>query len=170
MKLQKVNVDIQIKSKEIKLVPIAELKYNDKNRNQHSEEQIEQLSKIIRYQGFRSPVIVSTLSGLVVAGHGRLLAAAKLGMALIPAIYQDFEDSEQEFLAGVSDNAIASQSMLDLPNIHQDLKDMGPFDLDLLGIKDFEFTPSELDVNVSEPGIGEGINLNQCPNCGHMLK
>lgn len=64
-----------------KIVPVGEVKPNPKNPNQHPEEQIDLLAKIIQAQGWRAPVTVSTLSGLVVRGHGRLMAAIHAGLS-----------------------------------------------------------------------------------------
>lgn len=140
-------------------VNIGEIKPNPKNRNLHSEEQIERLSKIIRYQGFRQPVIISKRSGLLVAGHGRLLAAKALGMESVPAIHQEFDSDDQEYAAGISDNSIALWSDLDLFSINEDLSllDGQNFDLDLLGIEDFSLEPKTW-------------NKKPCPQCGYDYK
>lgn len=133
-----------IQAKDIKLELVSKLKPNPKNRNKHPEEQIERLCEIIRYQGFRQPVVVSNRTGLVVAGHGRLLAAKKLKIKEVPVVYQDFEDEEQEYAFGVSDNAIASWAELDLSGINTDMAELGPdFDIDMLGLKDFVLEPAE---------------------------
>lgn len=130
--------------KEIKWVPINEIKPNKKNRNSHSEEQIKRLADIITYQGFRTPLIVSNRTGLLVAGHGRLLAAKQLSLKSVPVSYQDFDSEEQEYAAGISDNAIASWSELDLSGINQDIPELGPdFNLEMLGIKDFVLEPAD---------------------------
>lgn len=132
------------KAIEISTVPIREVKPNPKNRNKHSSEQIDRLCEIIKYQGFRTPLIVSTRSGLLVAGHGRLLAAKQLKLDEVPVIYQDFDSEEQEYAAQVSDNAIASWAELDLSGINFDLPNLGPdFDINMLGIKDFELEPAD---------------------------
>lgn len=135
---------IEIQSKDIKLVPIDQIKANPANRNSHSSEQIDRLAKIIQYQGFRNPLIVSNRTGLVVAGHGRLMAAQKLGLTELPVMYQDFKDSDAEYAAMVSDNAIASWSELDLAGINADMADLGPMDLELMGLPDFKVDPAEL--------------------------
>jgi DNA modification methylase len=132
---------LKINANKIELVPLKDIKLNPKNRNKHSPEQIAQFVKILRYQGNRNPGVISNRSGLLVAGEGRYLAMKEAGETHMPVMFQDFEDEEQEYLYGISDNAIASQAALDLAEIHVDLKDMGPFDLDLLGIKDFQFEP-----------------------------
>ena len=56
-------------------IAISELKPNPRNPNTHPKEQIELLAKIIKKTGWRSPITVSTLSGMIVKGHGRLMAA-----------------------------------------------------------------------------------------------
>ena len=57
------------------IVPIGQLRPNPKNPNKHPQEQIEKLGKIIRGSGWRNQITVSTRSGLIVKGHGRLLSA-----------------------------------------------------------------------------------------------
>lgn len=130
--------EIVNRSKNIKEIPIEEIKENPKNRNQHTADQIDRLVEIIEYQGFRNPLIISNRTGLLVAGHGRLKAALKLEMKKLPVIFQDFDDEYQEYAAMTADNAIASWADIDLAAINMDFKDLGPdMDLDQLGIKDF---------------------------------
>lgn len=149
-----------IRAKDIAIVSVKDLRPNHKNRNIHTPAQIERLTEIIRYQGFRNPLIVSNRSGLVVAGHGRLMAAKKLGLKEVPVLFQDFDSEEQEYAAQVSDNSIASWAELDLAGINADLGDLGPgFDLDMLGLKSFEL----------EPADKEKKNDKQCPHCGGEL-
>ena len=57
------------------IVDITKLKPNPKNPNTHPKEQIELLSEVIMKTGWRAPITISTLSGLIVKGHGRLSAA-----------------------------------------------------------------------------------------------
>ncbi len=130
---------MQVRCSYDELVPIAQLKANPKNPNTHSKDQIKRLAQIMKYQGIRNPVIVSQLSGYVVAGHGRLEAAELNGWDTFPVNYQEFTGPEQEYAALVSDNSIAEWSALDLSSINSEVPDLGPdFDIDLLGIEDFE--------------------------------
>lgn len=152
------------------LLPIDELKPSPKNRNKHPPEQIDRLADLIRFQGFRQPVIVSTRSGFIVTGHGRVEAAKKLGMDRVPVIFQDFDSDEAEYAFQVSDNAIASWAELDLAGINADLPDLGPdFDLNLLAIKNFTLDPSELKTieGAEELQASEFDNFqHECPKCG----
>lgn len=135
---------MEIQSKEIVLMPIDSLIFNPKNNNSHPKEQIERLEKLITYQGFRNPVVVSKRSGFVIAGHGRIEAARNIGMKEVPVMVQDFENEAQEYAYLTSDNAIQSWSSLDLSKVNTEMLDLGPdFDIDLLGIKDFVIEPIE---------------------------
>lgn len=119
-------------------VPIGELKSDPKNRNKHSKEQIERLVKLIQFQGWRWPIIVSKQDGLIKAGHGRLLAARKMGLKTVPVSYQDFLTEEQAKAFQVSDNEISRWAELDLPGLNEDIVGLGPdFDLELLGLENF---------------------------------
>lgn len=145
------------RAEEIKIVAIKDIIPNSKNRNNHPPEQIERLKKIIEYQGFRVPIIISNQSGRLVAGHGRLLAAKALGLEQVPALYQDFESDEQEYAAGISDNSVAAWAELDLSGINTDIGDLGPdFDIDFLGLKNFEIEPADrLDPEKEWQGLPE---------------
>lgn len=96
------------------------------------------------FYGWRHPIIVSNQSGLIVAGHGRLEAAKKLGREKVPVHFQEFQSEEEELGFLTSDNAIASWAELDLGTINNFVPDLGPdFDIDLLGIKDFVLEPAD---------------------------
>jgi hypothetical protein len=156
----------------IEWVDINTLVAHPQNRNKHTESQILRLAEIIKYQGWRHPIIVSELSGKIVAGHGRWMAAKKIGLQKVPVHFQSFQSKEQEYAFLVSDNAIASWAELDLSGINLDLPELGPdFDIDLLGIEDFVLEPAEL----PEPSLkGEpkdkDTDMITCPNCGCLIE
>jgi hypothetical protein len=127
----------------IEWVEIGRLTPNLKNPNKHSKEQIERLTQIIKYQGWRHPIIVDK-NYTIWAGHGRLLAAKKLRLEKVPIHVQEFIDEDQAYAFLVSDNAIASWAELDLSAINLQIPEFDPeFDIDLLGIKDFEIEPAD---------------------------
>lgn len=133
---------IEIHCRYDELLPIHEVKFHPKNRNNHPKDQIERLAEILKYQGWRYPIKISNLSGCIVSGHGRVLAARHLDLDTVPVQRQDYETEEQEYADLISDNSIASWSELDLSSINSDIVDLGPdFNIDLLGIKDFIVEP-----------------------------
>ena len=158
---------LEIKCSYTKLVPLSELKPFSRNRNSHSEEQIERLGKLLSYHGQRRPIIVSTLSGEIVAGNGTFFAMQKIGATEAAVDFQDFENSDAEYTFSVSDNAISEWSEIDLAGINADLADLGPFDLDLLGLKDFKVDVSEIENTSVELDESEFQEFqHECPKCG----
>lgn len=105
-----------------KLVKIDELLAHPKNPNTHPQNQIKLLAQNIRYHGWRQAIVVSKLSGYIVAGHGRLEAAKELGVSIVPVEYQDFASEDNELAVLVGDNRLAELSSLDLNSL-QDIVD-----------------------------------------------
>lgn len=156
-------MDIKIRCAHQKMVPVAELRPHPKNRNSHSDEQVARLAQIFEYQGVRHPIKVSLLSGYITSGHGRLMAAKKLGMQEFPVDFQEYESEEMEYGDLVADNSIALWSELDMAGINEDLIDLGPdFDIDLLGIDNFK-----LDLN-GDTAI-EDKKEKFCPHCNGVI-
>lgn len=118
--------------------PIVKVIPNPRNPNQHPENQIELLAKIVASQGWRSPITVSRRSGFVVRGHGRIMAAVKLGVSEVPVDFQDYRNEGEEWADLIADNRIAELSSNDrglLKDILEELDD-GAFDMDLTGFDD----------------------------------
>jgi site-specific DNA-methyltransferase (adenine-specific) len=127
-----------------KMLPVSEFRGFPNNPNLHSKEQVERLAKILEYQGIRAPVVISNLSGHCVKGHGTVKAIIKNGWTEIPIVYQDFSDHDQEYAYVVSDNSIASWADLDFALINNEIPEFSPdFDIDMLGIEDFEIEPAD---------------------------
>ena len=137
-----------------KLVKIEELIPHPKNPNTHPQSQIKILAQNIRYHGWRHPIVVSKLSGYIVAGHGRLEAAKELGVSIVPVEYQNFASEDNELAVLVGDNRLAELSSLDLNGL-QDIIDgfkASDFDTILAG-----FEPTDLDALLGEqkPDFGD---------------
>lgn len=144
---------MEVKAKKIEMVSPKSLKQNPENNNRHSIEQLNRLEKIIKKQGFRVPIIVSTRSGFVVCGHARLDVALKLNMEKVPVIYQDFENEKMEYAHLTADNEIARWAELDRHLVYEKIKEFDDFNIDLLGIENFE--PDTIKVDEIEVGSGE---------------
>lgn len=155
---------VAIKIDKIVLVDIDKLKPMPSNRNKHGNDQIQRLAQLYKYQGMRTPIIVSNQSGFIVAGHGRHLAAIRAGLRQVPVSFQDFENAEQEYAFGVSDNAVSLWAELDKAGINEDLQEFNPaFDLDMLGILDFKLDLSEIEKKEKSK------KEQECPECGHTF-
>ena len=123
------------------IVPIGQLRANPKNPNKHPQDQLEKLGKIIRGNGWRNPITVSTRSGLIVKGHGRLLTAELEELKEVPVEYQNYESEEAELADLTADNRIAELAEMDskmLADIFADI-DTGAIDFELSGYTDKEY-------------------------------
>jgi hypothetical protein len=96
------------------IIPVGEVKPNPGNPNKHPDEQIKKLAYVVESNGWRNPIVVSTRSGLIVKGHGRLMAAVKLGKCAVPVEYQDYESEAAELADLMADNRIAELSSINV--------------------------------------------------------
>src|SRR5580700_5853080 len=86
-----------------KLVPWA------RNPRTHSDAQITQIAASIAEFGFNNPLLVDTKAGII-AGHGRLLAARKLGLKEVPVIVLDHLSEAQKRAYIIADNKLAENA------------------------------------------------------------
>lgn len=123
------------------IVSIKELRPNPKNPNTHPPEQLQLLGKVIRGNGWRNPITVSTRSGLIVKGHGRRLAAELEELTEVPVEYQLYKSEEEELADLTADNRIAELAEMDrqkLADIFADI-DTGAIDFELSGYTEDEY-------------------------------
>jgi DNA modification methylase len=122
-----------------KAIPIRDISGYPRNARTHSHEQIAQLCASITQFGFTNPLLVDEADTLI-AGHGRLLAAQKLGMGELPAIVVTGLSDAQKAALRLADNKLALNAGWDdalLRSELGDLRDVG-FDLSLTGFGDDE--------------------------------
>ena len=120
--------DNVIRRKVASLVPYA------RNSRTHSAEQVDQIAASIKEWGFTTPILVDA-DGQIIAGHGRLLAAQKLGLDEVPTMTATGWTDAQKKAYVIADNKLALNAGWDnamLAIEMQELGDMG-FDLDLTG-------------------------------------
>lgn len=128
------------------IMPLEELKPNPKNPNKHPTTQINLLARIIEQQGWRAPITVSTLSGYIVKGHGRYMAAQQLECPA-PVDFQHYDSNEKELADMVADNRIAELSSIDETIIESVLKeiDSSGLDISVAGYEEYIFNRDILD-------------------------
>jgi len=115
------------------LIPYA------RNARTHSPEQISKLAGSIREFGFLNPVVISGDSGIL-AGHGRVLAAQKLGLDEVPCIMETHLTESQRRAYILADNRLALDAGWDEQMLAIELQELADMDVDLnlLGFDDDE--------------------------------
>lgn len=134
---------------EIKYKNINDLIPYVNNTRTHSEEQVNQIASSIKEFGFTNPVLIDADGGLI-AGHGRVMGAKKLGLKEIPTIMLDNLTEAQKKAYIIADNKIALNAGWDeeLLKIElQALQEMD-FDLSLTGFSDEEL--KDLDIGLDD--------------------
>ncbi|WP_281916021.1 site-specific DNA-methyltransferase [Caldimonas thermodepolymerans] len=118
----------------IELWPIDKLLPYVRNARQHSDEQIAQIAASIAEFGFVNPILTGA-DGVLVAGHGRLAAARKLGLATVPVVVLDHLTPTQRRALVLADNRLAELATWDdaLLRIELEALQDDGFDLDLTG-------------------------------------
>ena len=159
-----------------RMVKTEELVPYESNPRTHSDEQVAKIVRSIREFGFTNPILTDGDAG-VIAGHGRLLAARRLGLETVPTIELKHLTAAQRKAYVIADNKLALDAGwdLDLLRIEMgDLRDMG-FDLDLTGHdpleveKLFASDPAE-DEPEGMPAEGTLEGKVRCPGCGHEFQ
>ena len=115
--------------------PVDDIVPYERNARVHSPEQVEQIARSIREFGFTMPILVAE-GGTIIAGHGRLEAAKKLGLDEVPVIIARGWTDEQRRAYTIADNQIALNSTWDDDLLRLELGDLrgADFDLDVLGM------------------------------------
>ena len=121
---------------EIVQVKTSELVPYERNAKEHPQEQVEHIANSIKAFGFRSP-IVAWKDGTIINGHGRLLAAYKLGLEEVPVIYADDLTEEEANAFRLADNKTAESSW-DEFLLADELADLFDFGMERFGFDMFE--------------------------------
>lgn len=144
------------------------------NSRTHSDEQVSQVAASIQEFGFTNPILIDEKGGII-AGHGRLMAAKKLGLAKVPTITLAGLSEAQKKAYVIADNKLALNAGWDTTALTAELERLQEldFNLDLTG-----FDADELALLLSEPDFVPGTEEDQgkldelepkwcaCPHCG----
>lgn len=130
-------------------IPVDDLIPYAKNSRTHSPEQVAQIAASIKEWGFTNPILVDNSNG-VIAGHGRLLAAQKLGMAEVPCIVIDGITDTQKRAYVIADNKIAENSGWNFDLLFKELTALQELDFDVsltaFNMSDFKVDDELFDV------------------------
>jgi len=129
---------------------VADLVPYARNARTHSEAQVARIAGSIREFGFNNPVLVDAESGII-AGHGRVLAARKLGLERVPVIELTHLSEAQKRAYVLADNRLAEQAGWDCEMLGLELADLSELGIDL---GDIGFEGAELDA-LLDHGAGD---------------
>ena len=123
------------------LADVSELIPYVRNARTHSEAQVAQIAASIREFGFLSPILVAE-DNTILAGHGRLAAALKLGLKKVPCVKENHLTETQKRAYIIADNKLSLNAGWDNELLAVELSELegADFNLDLLGFDEAELS------------------------------
>ena len=142
-------------------VRIDKLKPYKNNARTHNEKQVEKIANSIKEFGFINPVLIDSEYGII-AGHGRIEGAKKLGMVEVPCLFVEDLTEEQKRAYIIADNKLALDAGWDYELLQielEELKDLD-FDFTLTGFDNVEFDDESL-FSMDDIEEVDGYNSNE---------
>jgi DNA modification methylase len=124
---------------QIESLPVSDLIPYARNSRTHSDEQVTQIAASIREFGFTNPVLIDS-NGTIIAGHGRVMAAKKVGLAEVPCLRLEHLSPSQIRAYVIADNKLALNAGWDDEMLKAELLTLQEegFNTDLTGFSDDE--------------------------------
>ena len=131
----------------IEILPAADLVPYARNSRTHDDAQVAQIAASIKEFGFTNPILIDEDGGII-AGHGRLSAARKLGIDEVPCLRLGHLTDAQKRAYVIADNRLALNAGWDEEMLKVEFAELGDlgFDLELTG-----FDAKEIDVFLADP-------------------
>lgn len=138
------------------MVPLDQLQPYENNPREHPVDQINQIANAMKEWGWTIPILVDE-ENRIIAGHGRYMAAKKLGMAEAPVIIAEGWDEAKKRGYTIADNQLTASSDWDKGKLSNELKSLqnAMFDLGLTGFSAGFIAQL---TNVQAPNIGDNAN------------
>jgi len=128
------------------------------NSRTHNDAQVAQIAASIREFGFTNPVLIDDQMNLI-AGHGRVLAARKLGLQDVPAVVVTGLDDRKRRALIIADNKLAINAGWDEDALRVELEDLASDYGDLMGFSEEELTlllqPEQVEGLIDEDAVPE---------------
>lgn len=137
----------------VEYIPISELKPYGRNARKHSEKDVEKIINSIKEFGFKDPVGIWGEKNTIVEGHGRVIAAKKLGMKEVPVIRLDDLTDEQRKAYGLAHNKTAELSEWDFDLVDAEISEIENIDMEKFGFETAKEIEEEVEQIEEEPEV-----------------
>jgi site-specific DNA-methyltransferase (adenine-specific) len=142
---------------------IRDIKPYDKNAKQHSTEQVKKIADSIREFGFNQPIVVDK-DNVIIVGHGRYLAAQRLGLEEVPVLVADIS-KEKAKAYRLADNKL-NESDWDMALVVDELKELSLEMVELTGFDKELILDIKNEEEEHEDKNSAFITKVVCPECG----
>lgn len=149
-------------------VPVASLVPYAGNAKEHPAEQVAQIKASIEEFGFNDPIAVWK-NDEIIEGHGRLLAAQKLGFEKVPVIYLDELTDEQRRAYVLAHNKLTMNSGFNEEILQAELGAIEEIDMEQFGFDISEYMDDE-EVEVQEDEFDEATQEDPVAESGNLYQ
>lgn len=122
---------------EIVTLSVEDLMPYENNARKHTDDDVQTIINSIRDFGFNDPIGIWSDKNIIVEGHGRLMAAKKLGMTEVPCIRLDHLNDEQRRAYTLAHNKTTENSEWDFDTLFEELDRIIDIDMDDFGFEIF---------------------------------
>lgn len=145
----------------IEYLPVSDLKPYAKNARRHTNKDINTIIESIKEFGFSDPIGIWSEKNIVVEGHGRLIAAKKLGMEEVPVIRLDHLSDEQRRAYALAHNKTAEMSSWLDDMLREELDNISDIDMTNFG---FAIKIDDIDTDITVPEHKIAAELGEANN------
>ena len=157
---------------EVTEIPTSDLVEYAMNAKMHPHQQVDQIANSIEEFGFNSPILAwhnDQGEPEIVAGHGRMMAAKKLGLEELPVVFLDHMTEEQRRAYIIVDNSTNLSSGFDMEILNVELDAIVDIDMEQFGVELSipevgEITNSSKEIDVDS--FNDDKFEHECPRCG----
>ena len=149
---------------DIEYFAVDDLRPYEKNAKTHPAEQVARIAASLKEFGFQQPIVIDA-HNVVIIGHGRLLAAKKLGYATVPCLRVENLSQNQIRALRLADNKTA-ESEWDMDLLADDLSDLD-FDMEQFGF-DLSAFPGTDDMDADDD-VDDGVTDTRAPAAQHNV-
>lgn len=148
--------------------PVSKLTAYEKNSRTHSDEQIDQICASIKEFGFTNPVLINP-DNRIIAGHGRVMAAERMGVDKVPCIVLEGLTEAQERAYVIADNQLTLNASWDYEILKYEISELSDIDYDvnLLGVDLEQLFPEFPAGTENDQGSLSDLDpkMITCPHC-----
>ena len=150
----------------VEYLKLDELKPYEDNARKHGDLDVSTIIQSIKEFGFNDPIGIWK-DNVIVEGHGRLIAAKKLGMLTVPCVRLDHLTDEQRKAYALAHNKTAEMSDWDMTALEEELKKIEDIDMSQFG---FDMSEFEEEGDVAEDDFDEEQEIEPRSKSGQIYK
>ena len=158
-------MSLKIHSDKVEQIALGDLKPSPRNARTHSNKQIDQIANSVDSFGFTNPMIIDD-QNVILAGHGRLSAARKLGMTTVPCLRLNNLTAAEKKAYLIADNKLALNAEWDKQILAIELAEIANTEIDV-SVTGFEI--GEVDISIKDNDMADPESTidkdDDCPPC-----